>query len=164
MNAAMLCAVPWWANGLAIIFVAVCVLLVLLVLLQKGRGGGLASAFGGEGGQSAFGSKTGDVFTWITIGVVVAFGLLAIVLAKFYKPAEIEENVNTGSNVVAPQDLPAAEPTEAAPAENADEATAPAASQVDAAVQIAEQAVESAADAATQAVDTGSESAQPVNN
>ncbi|MBN2842342.1 MAG: preprotein translocase subunit SecG [Sedimentisphaerales bacterium] len=163
----MLCAVPWWANGLAIIFVAVCVLLVLLVLLQKGRGGGLASAFGGEGGQSAFGSKTGDVFTWITIGVVVTFGLLAIILAKYYKPAEMEENVNTGSNVVAPQDLPAAEPTDAAPAENAGDVTAPTATPVDAAAQAAEtatQVVETATDAATQAVETGSEAAQPVNN
>ena len=34
---------------------------------QKGRGGGLASAFGGAGGNTAFGSKTGDVLTWISI-------------------------------------------------------------------------------------------------
>src|SRR4026208_1984196 len=39
-------------------------ILVLLVLIQKGRGGGLASAFGGGGGNTAFGSKTGDVLPW----------------------------------------------------------------------------------------------------
>ena len=41
--------------------------LILLVMLQRGRGGGLSGAFGGAGGQSAFGTKTGDVFTKITI-------------------------------------------------------------------------------------------------
>ena len=40
--------------------------LILLVLIQRGRGGGLAGAFGGMGGQSAFGTKAGDVFTKIT--------------------------------------------------------------------------------------------------
>jgi preprotein translocase subunit SecG len=42
--------------------------LILLVLIQRGRGGGLAGALGGMGGQSAFGSKAGDTFTRITIG------------------------------------------------------------------------------------------------
>jgi preprotein translocase subunit SecG len=43
--------------------------LVLLVLIQRGRGGGLTGALGGMGGQSAFGTKAGDVFTRITVGV-----------------------------------------------------------------------------------------------
>ena len=43
--------------------------LILLVLIQRGRGGGLAGAFGGMGGQSAFGTKAGDLFTRITIVV-----------------------------------------------------------------------------------------------
>ena len=50
--------------------------LIGLVLLQRGRGGGLAGAFGGMGGQSAFGTKAGDVFTRITIGVATAWILL----------------------------------------------------------------------------------------
>jgi preprotein translocase subunit SecG len=41
--------------------------LVLLILVQRGRGGGLTGALGGPGGQSAFGTKAGDVFTRITI-------------------------------------------------------------------------------------------------
>ena len=41
--------------------------LILLILIQRGRGGGLAGAFGGMGGQSAFGTKAGDTFTKITI-------------------------------------------------------------------------------------------------
>ena len=50
--------------------------LIGLILLQRGRGGGLAGAFGGMGGQSAFGTKAGDVFTRITIGVASAWILL----------------------------------------------------------------------------------------
>jgi len=53
--------------------------LVLLVLVQRGRGGGLAGALGGAGGQSAFGSKSGDVFTKITIGVATVWILLCMV-------------------------------------------------------------------------------------
>lgn len=63
-----------------VLFAAVCVFLILLVLIQKGRGGGLASAFGGAGGNTAFGSKTGDVLTWATSIVFGVFLLLAIVL------------------------------------------------------------------------------------
>jgi preprotein translocase subunit SecG len=63
-----------------VLFILICVFLVLLVLIQKGRGGGLASAFGGGGGNTAFGSKTGDVLTWATSIVFGIFILLAVAL------------------------------------------------------------------------------------
>ena len=50
--------------------------LVLLVLVQRGRGGGLTGALGGPGGQSAFGTKAGDLVTRITIGVATVWILL----------------------------------------------------------------------------------------
>lgn len=53
------------------------VLLIIIILLQKGRGGGLAGAFGGAGGQSALGTKAGDVFTKITIIMAVIWVILA---------------------------------------------------------------------------------------
>ncbi|UCC32330.1 MAG: preprotein translocase subunit SecG, partial [Phycisphaerales bacterium] len=52
---------------------------MIVILLQRGRGGGLAGAFGGAGGTSAFGAKTGDVFTWITVVVATTFVLLAVI-------------------------------------------------------------------------------------
>src|SRR5687768_6847772 len=61
-----------------VLFILVCVFMILLVLIQKGRGGGLASAFGGMGGNTAFGSKTGDVLTWTTSIVFGVFLLLAV--------------------------------------------------------------------------------------
>ncbi len=50
--------------------------LILLVLVQRGRGGGLTGALGGPGGQSAFGTKAGDLFTRITVGVAAAWIIL----------------------------------------------------------------------------------------
>jgi preprotein translocase subunit SecG len=52
-------------------------LLIFIVLLQRGRGGGLAGAFGGAGGQSAFGTRAGDVFTKITVILAVIWVVLA---------------------------------------------------------------------------------------
>jgi preprotein translocase subunit SecG len=57
--------------------------LILLVLVQRGRGGGLAGAFGGLGGQSAFGTKAGDLFTRITIGVA-AFWIILCAFSVWY--------------------------------------------------------------------------------
>src|SRR3954464_5216883 len=62
------------------LFAFVAIVLILLVLIQKGRGGGLSSAFGGAGGNTAFGSKTGDVLTWATSIVFGVFLLLAVAL------------------------------------------------------------------------------------
>lgn len=52
--------------------------MILLILIQRGKGGGLAGAFGGMGGQSAFGTKAGDMFTKITVIVAVLWFLLCI--------------------------------------------------------------------------------------
>ncbi len=80
-------AVGLLMNFVAVLFVIVCVVLILVVLIQKGRGGGLSAAFGGGMAGSLLGSKTGDFLTWVTIVLVAVFLLLAIVLAKFYRPS-----------------------------------------------------------------------------
>ncbi|MHC4116678.1 MAG: preprotein translocase subunit SecG [Planctomycetota bacterium] len=69
------------------LFVICCLALILIILVQKGRGGGLSSAFGGGGGGGLLGSKTGDFLTWVTIVLVGVFLGLAVLLAKYYKPA-----------------------------------------------------------------------------
>lgn len=55
------------------------VFLVLLILIQRGKGGGLTGALGGPGGQSAFGSKAGDTFTLITVVVASLWGFVCAV-------------------------------------------------------------------------------------
>ena len=69
------------------LFVLVSMLLILIILIQKGRGGGLASAFGGGGGNTAFGSKTGDVLTWATSIIFGVFLLIAVILSLMTRPA-----------------------------------------------------------------------------
>jgi preprotein translocase subunit SecG len=59
------------------------VFLIVLVLIQRGKGGGLAGALGGMGGQSAFGTKAGDLFTRITIGVA-AFWIILCMFSLWY--------------------------------------------------------------------------------
>ena len=62
---------------LSFVMLAISLFMILLVLIQRGRGGGLAGAFGGMGGQSAFGTRAGDMFTRITIVLAVVWVLLA---------------------------------------------------------------------------------------
>ncbi len=76
--------------------------LILLVLVQRGRGGGLTGALGGMGGQSAFGTKAGDVFTKVTIGTAVAWILMCIICIQVFAPpaasnAEDKPNSVTGT-------------------------------------------------------------------
>jgi preprotein translocase subunit SecG len=64
---------------LMVLLTLTCLFLILLILIQRGKGGGLSGAFGGMGGQSAFGTKAGDTFTRITIGVAAFWILLCMV-------------------------------------------------------------------------------------
>lgn len=57
--------------------------LILLVLVQRGKGGGLTGALGGMGGQSAFGTKAGDMFTRVTI-ITAAIWILTCWFAGKY--------------------------------------------------------------------------------
>lgn len=57
--------------------------LILLVLVQRGRGGGLTGALGGPGGQSAFGTKAGDLFTRITVAVATVWIVLCAAAVYF---------------------------------------------------------------------------------
>ena len=74
-------------KAVAALFIICCIALILIILIQKGRGGGLSGAFGGAMASGILGSKTGDFLTWVTIVLVGVFLTLAVVMAKFYKPA-----------------------------------------------------------------------------
>jgi preprotein translocase subunit SecG len=73
---------------LATLLLITAIFLILLILVQRGRGGGLTGALGGMGGQSAFGTKAGDVFTRITIGVAAFWILLSAAAVKYYGHGE----------------------------------------------------------------------------
>lgn len=87
------------------LFGFVSLLLILIILIQKGRGGGLASAFGGGSGTAtAFGSKTGDILTWATSIIFALFLLLAIALNLIanYQSAPATPTPPTGSSSSSP--------------------------------------------------------------
>lgn len=88
-----------------------------IILLQRGRGGGLTGALGGAGGQSAFGVKAGDIFTRITAIAVLLWIFTCALACRWYRPEnlnDIEANpsaVNTiGSGPAGFGDLPGADP------------------------------------------------------
>ncbi len=89
----MLILGAWYVSLLAIFFVLVCLFMMLVILIQKPRGGGLSGAFGGAGGsaQAAFGAKTGDVLTWFTVVCFTAFLLLAIGLTWSITPVDVTQ-------------------------------------------------------------------------
>jgi preprotein translocase subunit SecG len=80
-------------------FFVLCALFAGLILIQKGRGGGISSAFGGSGGNTAFGSKTGDVLTWATS---IVFGIFLVCCVSLSLLAARIDAEQTGRGLVAP--------------------------------------------------------------
>jgi preprotein translocase subunit SecG len=76
----------WVSPVLSVLLFIVSLFLILLILIQKGKGGGLAGAFGGAGGSSAFGSRAGDTFTRITIYVAIVWLVLIMGIIKIVQP------------------------------------------------------------------------------
>jgi len=87
-----LAAVPFVMKLVMALWVLTCLALVFIIMIQKGKGGGLAAAFGGGSTSSLFGAKTGDALTWITIGMAAFFLFLSVVMGLYYKPAVTVQN------------------------------------------------------------------------
>src|SRR6186713_3308621 len=65
----------------ATLYVAVCLVLMLVILLQQGKGGDIANAFGGGSSQAAFGARSGaTVLSRATTVFAVLFMVGAIAL------------------------------------------------------------------------------------
>ncbi len=62
------------------LIILVSLFLICLILIQRGKGGGLAGAIGRVGGSSAFGTKAGDTFTRITVVTAAVWMLMAMLL------------------------------------------------------------------------------------
>ncbi|MDR2116322.1 MAG: preprotein translocase subunit SecG [Planctomycetaceae bacterium] len=65
-----------WQTLYVFVLITLSVFMIFLILIQRGKGGGLAGAFGGMGGQSAFGTKAGDMFTKITVVTAIIWIIL----------------------------------------------------------------------------------------
>jgi len=72
-------------TAIAILHVVVSIALILIVLLQTGRGSEIGAAFGSGSSQTLFGSSGSSGFmTKLTTIVVVIFMVTSLILAYFY--------------------------------------------------------------------------------
>ena len=72
---------------LVVLFVLLSFLMVVVILLQSGKGQGLAGSIGGGmAGQSMFGGRgAGDFLSKTTAYLATAYFLLAIIIGIYYK-------------------------------------------------------------------------------
>lgn len=145
-----------WLSGLLTLgFLLVCVVMILIVLIQRPQGGGLGGAFGSAAGsgQTAFGAKTGDALTIATIGIFVLFLLSAIGLNYAARPSEAPA---PAAAVAAPADTAAAQIADDAAAAGDTAATDEAGSD-----EAGAETPAAEAEAETEAADDGDTPAEP---
>ena len=80
-----LIAAAWYSHVLNLLVLGLGGILMLLVLIQRGKGGGLAGAFGGAGGSSPFGSRAADQFVKITLWLAGVWVLVIMIHVKVVK-------------------------------------------------------------------------------
>jgi len=95
-----------------IVHVLVCFLLVLIVLLQRGKGASMGAAFGGSS-QTVFGSSGPGTFLGkITTVIALVFMITSLYLAYFSanKGGSVMESSPAATEQAAPQPQPAQVP------------------------------------------------------
>lgn len=80
-----------FAGILNLVILLLSIFLVLLVLIQRGKGGGLIGALGGSGGSSPFGSRAGDQFTRVTVYVALVWLLLIMIQVRIIQDTGVPQ-------------------------------------------------------------------------
>ncbi|MCA9538027.1 MAG: preprotein translocase subunit SecG, partial [Myxococcales bacterium] len=123
---------------ITIVHVFVCFSLILVVLLQSGKGGGVSAAFGGGAGQALGQRSAATVLGKFTAISATVFMLTSMVLAMLSTPSATDETLkyvkekNAAAPVAPAPENPAADapagdaPIPVAPAEEAPAGDAPA--------------------------------------
>ena len=116
----------------ATLYVVTCLILMLVVLIQQGKAGDLASAFGGGSSQAAFGARAGATLltkvTWVCAGLFVVFALALSVIGQ-RGPGSVLGSValpKPAATQPAPATPAPATPAQSAPAQQAPATPAPA--------------------------------------
>lgn len=110
------------SNLLLVVHLVLAVSIVVLVLLQQGKGADMGAAFGGGSSQSLFGARGSSNFlSRATSIIVTSFFLTSLVLAYLYtRTGEQEsvvsrsvlEQVQENETVDSPSDIPESEAIE----------------------------------------------------
>ena len=75
-------------TALVVLHVVVCVFLIAVVLLQRGRGAEIGAVFGGGAGSTVFGSRgAGNFLTKLTTASAVIFMLTSLTLSYLWSSA-----------------------------------------------------------------------------
>ncbi len=81
-----------------VIHIVVCIALILIILLQSGKGADIGAVFGGGSSQTVFGSTGATPFlSKVTIGAAVVFMVTSIILTYFSgRGVGVEKSIVTG--------------------------------------------------------------------
>jgi len=95
---------------LVILHVIVSILLVIVILMQASKGGGLAGTFGGSSTAIFGGRGAGSFLSKVTVGLAATFMMLAILISLVNVPTDSGDSIvrkMAGEEVVSPAaDLP----------------------------------------------------------
>jgi preprotein translocase subunit SecG len=118
--------------ALIVLYIFICFFLILVVLVQQGRGADIAGAFGGGGTQTAFGARGATTLLHkLTTGAFIGFIVLSLVLTVMQarsRPSVVRDvpqktnaqgvvpKAGAGGLTATGQPVPAAQPATAQPA------------------------------------------------
>jgi preprotein translocase subunit SecG len=104
---------------LTVLHVMVCLFLIVVVLLQRGKGAEIGAVFGSGSGATLFGSRgAGNFLTRLTTGAAIVFMITSLSLAYFAQQgarSTLFEDDRPQSEQPAPPASPFAEPKPEAP-------------------------------------------------
>src|SRR5689334_14972862 len=108
---------------ITIVHIIVCLFIIIVVLLQSGKSGDIAAAFGGMGSQTAFGprgaaSALSKATTWSAVIFMLTSITLSIAATRRSGPKSVLSGVDsstTKTQPATPANKPAAPATPAAP-------------------------------------------------
>ena len=94
---------------LTAVLIVNCLGLVGLILIQRGKGGGLAAAFGGGGMEQAFGTRAATLAQKATAVMAIIFLALSVALGLMYQRRHVvpPPPMQQGPTESAPADAPA---------------------------------------------------------
>jgi preprotein translocase subunit SecG len=93
---------------ITLVHVAVCLFLIIVVLLQSGKSGDIAAAFGGMGSQTAFGPRgAATVLSRATTWSAIIFMVTSITLSVFASRRGVTNSVLQGVKAAPAKTQPA---------------------------------------------------------
>lgn len=103
---------------LTFVLIIVSVFIVLVVLAQKSKDGGMGAALGGGAAEAAFGAETGNVLSKSTIYAAILFFVLAfaLYLGRIYESKHAAAAAGSALPTIAVPAAPAPAPAATVPA------------------------------------------------